>query len=50
MNEKAQDATFFDDKRFLTDLEGKLQGKNQFANKMLEHIQLFSQKLEVFHT
>ena len=60
MKEKEQDVAFFD-KRFLTDLTFlvditqhladlnlKLQGKNQLANKMFEHIQLFNQKLKLF--
>ena len=55
MKKKGQDVTFFDDKRFLTDLAFlvditqhlsdlnlKLQDKNQLANKMLLHIQLFN--------
>ena len=62
MKEKEQDVTFFD-KRFLTDLTFlvditqhladlnlKLQGKNQLANKMFEHIQLFNQKLKLFQS
>ena len=62
MTEKEQDVTFFY-KRFLTDLTFlvditqhladlnlKLQGKNQLANKMFEHIQLFNRKLELFQS
>ena len=62
MKEKEQDVAFFD-KRFLTDLTFlvditqhladlnlKLQGKNQLANKMFEHIQLFNQKLKLFQS
>ena len=62
MTEKEQDVTFFY-KRFLTDLTFlvditqhladlnlKLEGKNQLANKMFEHIQLFNRKLELFQS
>ena len=36
--------------QYLSDLNLKLQGKNQLANKMFEHIQLFNRKLEPFQS
>ena len=64
MKEKGQqDLTFFDDKRFLTDLvfleditqhlsdlNLKLPDKNQFANKIFKHIQSYNRKLELFQS
>ena len=62
MKEKGQDVTFFD-KRFLTklallvditqylsDLNLKLQDKNQLADKMFEHILPFNWKLVLFQS
>ena len=64
MKEKGQqDLTFFDDKRFLTDLAFleditqhlsdlnlKLPDKNQLANKIFKHIQSYNRKLELFQS